>query len=493
MLRSMFAGVSGLRGHQAMMDVIGNNIANVNTSGYKASQAVFQDLLSQVLRGAGAAQNGVGGTNPAQVGLGVRLGSIITSFTQGASQLTGRTTDLSILGDGFFVVRQGGQSLYTRLGAFSFDADGSLVTPDGGIVQGWLAQNGAINTNAPIADLQIPLGQTMPPVQTSSLKLGGNLPADVAGGTSITTSITVYDANGKAIPLTFNFIKDAARDVADGATTIASTTLTSATASFTPDDVGRTVTGAGIPPGTTIASYTNATTVVLSNPAAATASGVAVTFGALAGTWAVGATAPDTAGVSQAIPGFPQRLTFNPMTGLPTTGLTSITLNAGLNTLLGTDFAPGSLAIDLGAAGSPDGLLQFAGSNSVAALSQDGASIGFLRSFSIADNGMVTGVFSNGRTQAIAQVSLASFNNPAGLEKAGGSTYRQTVNSGLPQVGVPGGGGRGTLSGGTLEMSNVDLAQEFTNLIVAQRGFQANSRVITASDELLQDLVNLKR
>jgi flagellar hook protein FlgE len=476
-----------------MMDVIGNNISNVNTPGFKASQVVFEDLLSQMIRGAGSPTSDLGGTNPAQIGLGVRVGSIVTSFTQGASQLTGRATDVSILGDGFFVVREGAQSLYTRLGAFTFDANGTLVNPDGAIVQGWLSANGAINTNAPVGDLRIPLGQTMPPVQSTALKLGGNLPSDVAAGTAITTSITVYDANGKAIPITFTFTKDPDRTVVDGATTNASTTITSATANFTAADVGRSVTGPGIPPGTTIASVTNATTVVLTNAATATASPVTLTFGGFPNLWSVGATAPDAANVVQTIPGFPQALVFDPLTGLPTAPLTPITLDAALNTLLGTNFVPGSLTIDLGAAGSPDELTQFAGPTSLSALSQDGAGIGFLRSFSISDSGVITGVFSNGKTQPIGQIALATFNNPTGLEKAGGSAYRETVDSGLAQIGTPSSGGRGSLSGGTLEMSNVDLAQEFTNLIVAQRGFQANSRVITAADEILQDLVNLKR
>src|SRR5207249_3089499 len=149
------------------------------------------------------------------------------------------------------------------------------------------------------------------------------------------------------------------------------------------------------------------------------------------------------------------------------------------------------IAIDFGTAGTPNSLTQFAGTTSVAALSQDGSALGTLQSFSIGQDGVVTGVFSNGRTQAIGQLALASFNNPAGLEKAGGAAFRATSNSGLAQIGSAGSGGRGLISGGMLEMSNVDLAQEFTNLIVAQRGFQANSRVITASDELLQDLVNL--
>lgn len=428
MLRSMFAGVSGLRAHQTMMDVIANNIANVNTVGYKSNQVVFEDLLSQVLRSAGAAQNGTGGTNPAQIGLGVKLGGITTSFAQGASQLTGRATDLSILGDGFFITENGGEQRYTRLGNFSFDSDGALVAPDGGVAQGWLAQGGVIDSNAPITGLRMPLGQVRPPTQTSTLRLGGNLPADAADGTAVTTSIKVYDSQGTAIPINFTFTKTGADEWL----------VTARTPDPDPSN----------PP---IDLYTT-------------------TVGSVT-----------TAGVT---------LTFDNATGLPSGPLPDIDGTAIPGAWNGT--SP-TVSVGLGAAGDPDSLAQFSGSSSIAALSQDGTPLGFLRSFAIGDSGVVTGLFSNGTTQVLGQIALATFNNPAGLEKAGDSGYRATVNSGLPQVGVPGSGGHGTLSSGTLEMSNVDLAQEFTNLIIAQRGFQANSRVITTSDQLLEDLVNLKR
>ena len=173
---------------------------------------------------------------------------------------------------------------------------------------------------------------------------------------------------------------------------------------------------------------------------------------------------------------------FNPAPSLTLTP-TAATGSWGTNTI----------AVDFGATGDAQALRQFAGQSSVAALSQDGSALGTLQSFTIGQDGIVTGVFSNGRTRPIGQIALAAFSNASGLEKTGSSLYRASVNSGLPQIGQAGSGGRGTLSGSTLEMSNVDLAQEFTNLIIAQRGFQANSRVITASDELLQDLVNLKR
>ena len=422
MLRSMFSGVSGLRSHQTMMDVIGNNIANVNTVGYKTASVVFQDLLSQVIKGAGVAvtgTDGAGGTNPAQVGLGVKIAGITNSFTQGASQLTGRSTDLSIQGDGFFVVRAAGQNLYTRAGSLAFDALGRVTTADGSVLQGWSADSSAVvNTNAAVGDLTMPLGQTIAPTITSTVQVGGNLPADAALNTQIVSSITVYDKQGTPIDL-----------------------------SFTYQHTG-----------------SNAWSVTATMPHNTT--GAPVTVGTANLTWDPTAVPP----------------AFNPAPAMTVTP----TANTG-------QFAGNTIAVDFGSTGDPDTLQQFSGAASVSALSQNGSALGALQSFTIGGDGVVTGVFSNGRTRAIGQIALAAFSNPVGLEKVGDSLYRSTVNSGLAQVGVAGAGGRGSLSGSTLEMSNVDLAQEFTNLIVAQRGFQANSRVITASDELLQDLVNLKR
>ncbi|MFZ4583728.1 MAG: flagellar hook protein FlgE [Acidimicrobiia bacterium] len=428
MLRSMFSSVSGLRGHQTMMDVIGNNIANVNTAGYKASATTFEDLLSQAIKGAGVATNTLGGTNPAQIGLGVRMAAVSTNFAQGATQLTNRTTDLSLQGDGFFVTAQDGERLYTRLGSFSFDTNGRLATADGAIVQGWTATNGAIDTNAPIADLRLPLGQLIAPTESAEIRFGGNLPADVADGTTLTTSINVFDQQGNKIPLTFTWTKAAA------------------------DTWDITVSAPKSDP-----TYKNAD----------------------------GKNSVEVLSVTD--------FTFDPANGgRPEAAFTDISKNA-LNALGWNFTVGGDIGVNMGAAADPDALHQFAGTSSIAALEQDGSSTGFLRSFSVGADGTITGVFSNGRTQRLGQVALASFNNPPGLEKAGNSSFRETVNSGMPQVGTAGSGGRGNIAPGTLEMSNVDLAQEFTNLIVAQRGFQANSRVITASDELLQDLVNLKR
>ena len=417
MLRSMYAGVSGLRSHQTMMDVIGNNIANVNTTGFKASSVTFQDTLSQMIGGAGAPQNNTGGTNPSQVGLGVRLSAITTNFSQGASQLTGRTTDLAIQGDGMFVARNGNENLFTRQGSFSFDTNGRLVTAQGAVIQGWSADaTGGLNTNAPIGDILLPIGQMLPPKQSAETVLGGNLPADAPDGTVVTSGINVYDAQGTKFAVSLSFTKTG------------------------PDS------------------------------------------------WDLQATTPDVNDPDNPHIIYSGAMTFDPTTGRPDSGTNiDMTFPFGVGQWNGQD-----ISVDVGL-GRPEGLQQFSGANSVSFDSQDGSGVGFLRSFSISPSGVLTGVFSNGETRSVGQLALANFNNPQGLEKVGDSMYRVSVNSGLAQIGTAGDGGRGSLAGGMLEMSNVDLAQEFTNLIVAQRGFQANSRIITASDELLQDLVNLKR
>jgi flagellar hook protein FlgE len=410
----MFSAISGLRAHQTKMDVTGNNIANVNTVGFKGSQTVFQDTLSQVIRAGGAPAGDRGGTNPAQVGLGVKVAAITTNWTQGATQSTGRSTDFMIEGDGFFVTRgTGGEQLFTRAGSFDFDGAGKLVTPDGSVLQGWMADaNGNVNPNGPVEPLSVPYGQLVNPSASTSGLVEGNLPSDADDGTKVQTSITMFDSQGVAQKVFYNFAKTG------------------------PNAWEFSVTDSALPPTTLL-------------PA------VPVTF--------------DVDGAL--VPLAPGATTFNP----------------------GVDFAPAypswanDVTIDIST------LTQFGGSNTVGAPEQDGYALGSLQSFQLGADGTIMGVYSNELRQPIGRLALASFNNPGGLEKAGNSSFRVGVNSGVAQVGTAGVGGRGALMSGALEMSNVDLAEEFTGLIVAQRGFQANSRVITSSDEILQDLVNLKR
>ncbi|WP_067508856.1 flagellar hook protein FlgE [Actinoplanes sp. TFC3] len=389
MLRSLFSGISGLRAHQQMMDVTGNNIANVNTTGYKSSQTVFQDTLSQMVNAAGAPQNGAGGTNPAQVGLGVRTASINANFSQGAAQTTGKAGDMMIQGDGFFVVKSGGESVYTRAGSFTFDANGSLTTPNGQIVQGWSADtDGNVNTAGAPGNIKLPIGISLKPEQTTKFTLTGNLsyeaPADATSAKVI--PIPVVDENGASSTLNVTLTK------------------------------------------------TDATT------------------------WT--ATTPDGGNVP---------ITFT--NGKPSTN--SITLDG--------------YEVDI------TDLTHYSGNTEARVSASDGSAAGILSSYTVSNTGQIVGVFSNGLKQSLGQLALANFNNVNGLEKIGDSMFRSTVNSGLAQVGAAGSAGLGLITSGALEMSNVDLAQEFTNLVIAQRGFQANSRIITTSDEILQELVNLKR
>ena len=403
MLRSLFSGVSGLRAHQTMLDVVGNNIANVNTIGFKSSEIEFEDTLSQALKAAGAPQGTQGGTNPAQVGLGVEVAAINTTFTQGPAETTGVSTDLMIQGDGFFIVNDAGQQVYTRDGAFKFDADGNLTTADGGLVQGWTATNGTVNTSSPVTAIKLPLGASLAPVATTSATLAGNLPAD-GSGPSPTNDLKVYDAKGQLVNVTLTYTWDSATSK-----------------------------------------------------------------------WSLNFNDPSV--VAPATQPSPIVLNFKADGTLDTTATTTpatVTLNGQ------------SVSLDL------SGITAFGGSNTVEVVKSDGNSMGSLASYSISPDGTIQGLFTNGMKQPLGQIAMATFNNPGGLTKVGNSEYAESVNSGAAQIGTSGTGSRGQLAAGELEGSNVDLSQEFSNLIIAQRGFEANSKVITTSDEVLQDLVNLK-
>ena len=216
MLRSLFSGITGLRSHQTMMDVVGNNIANVNTTGYKTSSAVFEDTLSQLMRSAGAPANGRGGVNPTQIGLGVQMGGITTNFTQGSAQNTGRVTDLMIQGDGFFVLNKGGEQVYSRAGAFTFDNSGRLVNNQGMVVQGWLAtpapetEDGTpgsglvMNTNVAVTDIIIPANTVLAPAASTSVTLAGNISVGTTGVMTMVTVSTVPAGHALSIIVTPN-------------------------------------------------------------------------------------------------------------------------------------------------------------------------------------------------------------------------------------------------------------------------------------------------
>lgn len=425
MMRSMNSAVSALRNHQLRMDVIGNNIANVNTIGYKSSRVTFKDSLSQMLRGASGPDANRGGTNPQQVGLGMDLSSVDTLFTTGVPDRTDRGLDVMVNGEGFFMVSADGTDngmYYTRAGNFDIDEDGNLVNADGLRVLGYKANDkGEVGTE--VGGIVVPLADSIPPIPTTTVVMEGNLDSRTANGAEgRITEITVTDSLGTNHKISLSFSKTS------------------------------TVATPGPPPA--VESTWGVTATVVQNPPPAT---------------------PPTAGTAT--------LNFDANGKLIPPGGTL----AGTLTLTNGAASPQTFTIDMSA------LTQYGSESNALMRSQDGSPVGVLTSYAIGQRGEVEGVFSNGRTKILGQIATSIFANPAGLVKMGGNLYRSSANSGDPQVNKPGTGGNGGLQPGALEMSNVDLGKEFTNMIVTQRGFQANSRIISTTDQMLEELVNLKR
>ncbi|WP_085523972.1 flagellar basal-body rod protein FlgF [Tuberibacillus sp. Marseille-P3662] len=419
MLRSMYSAIGGLKNFQTKLDVIGNNIANVNTYGYKKGRVTFKDLVSQQISGASAPTFDRGGVNPKQVGLGSTMGSIDNLQTQGSLQTTGRNLDLAISGDGFFQVNDGNQSYYTRAGNFYLDSNGNLVNSEGMQVQGYQINPETGNLNNESSALQINDTSIHKP-STDSIQLAGNFDASKLNdsGDNLSTEMTVIDENGAQHTAHLNV------------------QVPGNEALGTNDDGDE---------------YLKKLNFNLSSQ------GDEVT--------------PDPAG--------------------------TITLNKD-GSVKSVDIPGGNQSFDINISGTSMNIneenLNFDGltvRNQPTTADVIG-DVPKVNSFSIGSSGNINAVLTNGDVQTVGQVQMYKFNNPGGLEKAGGNLYKNTSNSGEPILATAGGDG-GSIVAGALEMSNVDLANEFTEMITAQRGFQANARVISTSDKVLQELVNLKR
>ena len=426
---SFSAGLSGLNANAVYLSVIGNNLANINTIGFKSSAVTFMDLVSQTVGGSSQ--------NPMQVGLGVVTGSISPVFSQGAIESTREATNVAIQGGGFFVVQADGGDAYTRAGNFSFDSNGVLVTPDGFRVQGWTgtdAEGQVITTTQP-GDIAVPPGVLRQPVATQSFGTVTNLNANAAVADTFTTSVQIYDALGQSHLTTVTYTNTGA-----GAWTWAQTV-----------DGGDVAGGtAGTP--STLASGT------LTFDTAGKLSAVTV---AAPGTG--GGTAPAALDVTFATPAW--------------------TNGAAANTL----------TWDVTDANGENALTGYAAESATSSIRQNGSAAGMVDNITILKDGTIQATFGAGQTVAVGKLALASFNNPKGLVKLGSNKYGESQAAGIPNVGTAGTGGRGTLIGSAIEQSNVDIATEFTQMILAQRGYQANSKTITVSDELLVDTLALKR
>lgn len=510
MLRSMYSGISGLRNFQTKLDVIGNNIANVNTYGFKKGRVAFQDLMSQQLQGASSPTDNRGGTNPRQVGLGATIATIDTIMTQGSMQTTGRALDVGISGDGFFVVSDGNLNYYTRAGNFYLDQYGTLVNGEGLRVMGYAADaNGNIDTST-LTTLQIAAGAQIAPQRTENVTFKGNLNADflspidettkdgLIGSSGTLTSIDTSTETIESIVTIINNQNNIPLDVQKAAASAAAKAKTAEEAkqaainviSQAPEPL---VNGNPIP--------SNATNLVKINYS------VVDTLGGVKNIqlvlqkidqnkWSIGVV--DDTGIYYDLTDTADDAP-DASFGYGTGNRAVLEFNSQGNLDLTNSVLPASMRIDPINGAAPfridldfSKFTQFGGSNTADVDTIDGYIDGFLESFNIGQTGEITGVYSNGQVRVLGQIAVATFENPEGLNKAGNNTYQVSNNSGVANIGVPG-EGRGTLMGASLEMSNVDLSEEFTEMIVAQRGFQANTRIITTSDEILQELVNLKR
>lgn len=444
--RSLFSAVSGLRNNQTRMDVIGNNIANVNTTAFKASRANFTESFSQVLSGATRPGTNTGGINSMAVGLGSTLSSIDTVFTQGNRETTNVTTDLAVQGNSFFVVSNGSQNLFTRDGNFKWDSNGKLVAGNGAIVQGLMATNGVLG--GALTGVSVPIGQTTPAAATTKATVAGNFnsgaPTIVAAIPGSPTAVELADpANAGSVVQTTLSVFDSLGSKHDLTLVAWKTASNQWNCKIDPTSLNYDATK----------PFTFGPGAQSSPPGPATA-------------W---------------------QFSFNP----------DGTVNAATSNLPAITFTPtgggAALSLKLDPGAGSTGVTSLAAGNSAVLRDQNGYASGVLQNVAIGQNGTVTGSFSNGTSQTLAQIALADFNNPQGLDQAMDSMYTVSANSGTPLIGYSGKDTTSTIASGALEMSNVDLAQEFTDMIITQRGFEANGKMITTSDQMLQTLINMRQ
>ena len=409
---SFSTALSGLAANNTALDVVGNNLANLNTTGFKADEIQFKDIMGQT-------------SGSTEIGAGVATSGTSKQFTQGSIQPTGGALDAAIEGNGVFVLRNAaGVTLYTRAGSFKFDGSGTLVTSTGEKVQGWTAVNGVLNTNGNIGDISSTAIASQPPLATANMSMTANLDASAAVGTVFSTPLQVVDSLGVSHVLTFTYTKTGSNAWSYNI----------------------------FIPGEDITGGTKGTPKSL----------------------ATGNLTFDSAGNLK-----------TPAAGAPVNVKTTTGLVSGGNDL--------NMSWSLY---SPDGtglITQFAQTSAASATSQDGVQPAELTGIQLGDNGTLVATFSSGKQIPIAQVALAAIGNPDSLISVGNNDFQLGTNTLTPTIGLPNTGNRGNILGGSLESSNVDLAKEFTNLIIYQRGYQANAKVITTQDQIDQVLLNIKQ
>lgn len=542
LLNSLFSGVSGLRNHQAMMDVISNNIANVNTIGYKGSRVTFSDTFNNIIRYGSNPTDAAGGTNTFQIGLGMKLNSVDRNWTQGTFEGTGITTDLALQGRGLFVLENNGERFYSRAGSFVFDAEGRLVnSQNGAIVQGKVANTeGSVPPGNYLEDIIVDSNLRLPAVATTDISWGGNLDsstsitrsenylqtgninANLAIGGSVSDANNVYDENGNRYRFQVTYTKTAADTYdmtyqltnSDGNVVLGPTTTA---VTFDPVTGAMLTMGGGAPAPINItdanlginftfnptsvtqeANSTSLASTVDANRNPTIVTGSLTIFDSLGSphtltikftktsnnNWNWTCTVPTSSGV---LTGNNGTISFNPDGSInaisPNPPVLTFTPNGGA--------AAQNITLNLGEGFS--GVTQTSSSSVVSALTQNGSAAASLSNINIDKYGYIVGVFTNGQSRPLAQILLATFPNLNGLISVGENMFTVSANTGDPLIGSAGESTGTTIQSGALEQSNVDLSEEFTRMIVSQRGFQASARVVTVSDTLLQEITNLVR
>jgi flagellar hook protein FlgE len=513
--------LSGLAATDTALATISNNLANLNTTGYKDSSVNFQDVFYNLL-----GTNGSG--DQLQLGGGTSVASISTNFAGGTTSSTGVDTDVAITGNGFFIVQDGSNTYYTRAGDFTRDASGNLVTADGDNVMGYTAVNGVVNTNGGLSPIQVQDGMVNPPKTTTTITMQSNLSSDDTAA-SFSMTVPLVDSVGTFHTMTVTYTRSAngwdysatipTSDITAGATgntVVASgsgaTTLTTdafGTLASSTDTINPTfptllsggtitATSAAITPSSVQSSLTAAETASTSSfnatvpiyDSLGTSHQLSVAYTRTTTGWNYNVTVPSdeiTGGTGTSTSVASGSLTFNASGTLTSTAPIPITI---------TGFADGASTLNMNwdlTSSSGTGLItQVSGDSSTGTINQDGYSSGTLTDFTVSADGTVMGTFTNG-TKVLGQIALANFSNLQGLTKQGNNNYAATISSGSPVVGVPGTSSLGTLTGKSLELSNVDMSTEFSNLIVAERGFQANAKSVTTFDQIAQDTINLIR
>jgi len=412
MFAAFSTALSALDANGVAVDVVGNNLANMNTTGYKESVAYFQDLVSESMNG--------GGT---QVGFGVSSPLTIGQFTQGAIQSSGGALDAAIQGSGFFVLNDNGATQYTRAGSFQVDLSGNLLTPSGQQVQGWMATNGVVNAGGPIGNITVPVGSLQPPNATQNITLSANFDASATtgAGSDWSAPLTVYDSLGNAHVLTLNFQQTAANTWSCQATV----------------------------PGADVQGGVAGTPSNVGNP-------ITLTFN-------------NTGQLASTAPAEPINFGFQPSDGAKAMSVNWNPINAdGSSTLT-----------------------QFDQSSATSGSTQDGSEASQLTSVTMGNGGQLLATYSDGQQSVVGQLALANIQNPQTLVNVGNNDYQVSAGTAAPAIGAPGTGGRGTIVGGALESSNVDMATELTDLIMLQSAYQANSKVVTTVDTMAQATTQL--